>query len=101
MSPVYTVRVEYTLEAPPRVKVLEPPLDPGHRERLPHVYSGDRLCLYDPRSGDWNRDMFLSDTILPWAAEWLFHYEVWKATGRWVGGGDVYAPPDSDLRRVE
>lgn len=101
VSPVYTVEVEYNLQLAPVVRVLDPPLDPGHRERLPHVYSGDRLCLYNPLSGDWNRGMLLADTILPWAAEWLFHYEVWKVTDQWVGGGDVYAPPDSDLRRVE
>jgi len=32
--------------------------------------------------------MFLADTILPWAAEWLAHYEIWFATGTWYGGGE-------------
>jgi hypothetical protein len=83
------------MDARPFVWVLDPPLDAGHRERLPHVYSEDRLCLYTP--GEWNGSMFIATTIIPWAAEWLFHYEVWKATDRWTGGGHVYAPPDDDL----
>ncbi len=32
--------------------------------------------------------MTLADTILPWASLWLFYYEVWLATGEWVGGGE-------------
>jgi hypothetical protein len=26
-------------------------------------------------------------TIIPWAAQWLVCYEIWHATGQWVGGG--------------
>ncbi|AOY73993.1 hypothetical protein ARZXY2_4494 (plasmid) [Arthrobacter sp. ZXY-2] len=29
--------------------------------------------------------MLLVDTTLPWASEWLLHYEVWKGTGIWFG----------------
>ena len=25
--------------------------------------------------------------LVGWAAEWLFFYEVWLATGMWLGGG--------------
>jgi hypothetical protein len=97
VSPGYLVSIEYDPSWFPKVYVVNPPLDPGHRERLPHVYSEDRLCLYTP--GQWDSSMLLADTILPWAAEWLFHYEVWKVTDHWVGGGDVYAPRDEDRLR--
>ena len=30
--------------------------------------------------------MFIADSTLAWAAEWLFNYEVWKATGEWSPG---------------
>lgn len=93
VSPDYTVSLAYTLNKSPTVHVLDPQLDPGHRERLPHVYSEDRLCLYTP-GRDWNRSMSLAETIVPWAAEWLFNYELWRATGDWTGGGHRYAPPD-------
>lgn len=29
----------------------------------------------------------ISRTLVPWAAEWLLHYEVWTITGKWHGGG--------------
>jgi hypothetical protein len=69
VSPSYTVSVEYDPSWWPKVHVLDPPLDPGHRTRLPHVYSADRLCLYTPGVGEWNSSMLLADTILPWTAE--------------------------------
>ena len=50
VSPVYTVRLRYD-GSYPRVHVLDPKLDPGHQSRLPHVYSGNELCLYTP--GEW------------------------------------------------
>jgi len=90
LSPAYTVSLVYKLGDPPRLHVLEPALDPGHRLELPHVYDNDRLCLYTP--GEWNGTMQLATTILPWTAEWLFHYEVWRTTERWVGGGNPYTP---------
>lgn len=93
LSPSYIVSLIYKLGDPPRVDVLEPLLDPGHRVALPHVYDSDRLCLYTP--GEWNPTMWVSRTILPWTSEWLFHYEVWRTTDRWVGGGHVYAPRDA------
>lgn len=32
--------------------------------------------------------MYVCDTIVPWTAEWLLNYELWLATGEWVGGGE-------------
>lgn len=95
VSPVYTVRLRYN-GSYPRVHVLEPKPDPGHQRRLPHVYSGNELCLYTP--GEWKRSMPLATTVIPWIAEWLLHYELWLATDGWSGGGHVYAPPDGDRR---
>jgi hypothetical protein len=31
--------------------------------------------------------MPLAKTIIPWIYDWLFHYEIWLATGDWTGGG--------------
>jgi hypothetical protein len=92
LSPSYTVSLTYKTGSPPKVHIRNPILDPGLREALPHVYEGDRLCLYTP--GEWDESMWLSETIIPWTAEWLFHYEIWRATGRWEGGGHAYAESD-------
>ena len=85
-SQTYMVRLQYRPWCRPRITVMEPELrlHPGTHS-LPHVYSGDELCLYYP--GEWNHDMLLATTILPWTAEWLMHYELWLITGHWTGGG--------------
>src|ERR1017187_5583059 len=31
--------------------------------------------------------MLIGDSIIPWAAEWLAHYELWKWSGQWYGDG--------------
>lgn len=61
------------------------------RNDFPHHFEIDkdkhwvRLCLY--YAGDWYSTMSISDTIIPWTVEWLFHYEIWLTTGVWNGGG--------------
>ena len=31
--------------------------------------------------------MLIADTIVHWAIEWLYYYENWAYTGKWLGGG--------------
>lgn len=84
------------LRATIEVRVLDPELrtrPDAPEEPIPHLYrdSDDRssLCLYDPGvesvTSEWQPWMPLAATIVPWAAEWLGHYEFWLATGRWHG----------------
>lgn len=85
-SRVYTVRIRQQSGEHPHVTVVDPPLDLHEGEpKLPHVYPGDELCLYYP--SQWRSDLLLAVTVLPWTAEWLLHYEIWLATGKWTGGG--------------
>ncbi|MFG1635413.1 hypothetical protein ACGFKX_11315 [Pseudonocardia alni] len=49
------------------------------------MYSADEPCLY--YGDEWNDTKLLASTILPWASEWLQFYELWHATGVWLGGG--------------
>jgi hypothetical protein len=82
----YLVRIRYDGVSRPQVNVLDPPLViPEGKTGLPHVYPHRELCLYYP--GEWNGRMLIGDTIIPWASEWLFFYELWLATGEWHGGG--------------
>ncbi len=74
-SAEYWVKLVYTLKRPPKVWVLRPELHPDAR-RL-HRYSDGSLCLYHPLDDNWRSDLFLADTIVPWAAEWLYCYECW------------------------
>jgi hypothetical protein len=87
LSERYRVRIEYSGQARPMVNVISPKLVvPDGKVRLPHVFPGARdLCLH--YSGEWNPGMSIAATIVPWASEWLLHYEIWCVTGTWAGGG--------------
>ncbi|SRR6266567_2771924 len=86
LSRDYTVEINYMRDRYPAVRVLAPKLKPTDARFLPHTYDDGTLCLYNV--GQWNGAMLIVDTIVPWAAEWLLHYEIWLATGEWLGDGD-------------
>jgi hypothetical protein len=78
------------------IRLLDPviSLDPrGTGDLPPHIYyrpetkSGWSLCLYDPRTREWEGEMPIATKIIPWACEWLFYYEHWLIDGVWAGGG--------------
>lgn len=85
--------LEY-LAQPPRVFLLSPA--PERRPAapdtpIPHLYRQPlpeqpaHLCLYHPSSAEWKWSDWIGETILPWAAEWLAFYEMWRITGSWEG----------------
>jgi len=88
----YTVEIDYKRGHYPKVRVLAPELKADDAGFLPHTYNDLSLCLHD--AGQWDESMLIVDTIVPWAAEWLLHYEVWLATNEWFGdhGDDVLRP---------
>ena len=91
LSRTYEIEVEYNDKRAPVVKVLSPVLDRPPTQELPHTYEEDALCLYFP--GEWNTSNLITFTIIPWAVEWLLHYEIWLATdGTWCGGGHETGP---------
>jgi hypothetical protein len=109
LSASYTIELTYARQRFPRVRVLDELEVRAGEKSLPHVYSDGSLCLH--KDDEWSLQMFLADTILPWAAEWPAHYEIWFATGTWYGGGEwpprrvdaADAPPaglEGDARRA-
>ncbi len=51
-----------------------------------HIYPQGHLCLYHPDETPWKDTHHISDTILPWAAEWLVFYELYQINGGiWLG----------------
>lgn len=84
----YLLRLDYTLKKCPKIWVTNPPLESRDDQKPPHLYPGDRLCLFHPSYGEWSSDKFIADTIIPWASLWLYYYEMWLATGIWYGGGE-------------
>lgn len=86
LSATYEVVVKYQEKGSPRVFVENPKLVAPEGKKLPHIYQEGNLCLYYSRD-EWNGNKLIAETILPWALEWLIHYEIWRATGEWHGGG--------------
>ena len=89
LSRIYTVQITYTTKRYPATRILDPQLEATQTGFLPHTYSDKTLCLHD--AGQWADHMLIVDTIVPWTAEWLLHYEVWLATGEWLGDHDPAA----------
>ncbi|MGG0657252.1 hypothetical protein [Rummeliibacillus pycnus] len=89
LSKNYTVRIAYSLNMiQPQVTVLSPKLVKRGEESIPHVYPGNKLCLFRPKRKEWTKEMLISETIVPWASLWLYYYELWHTTGEWLGGGE-------------
>ena len=85
----------------PRVQVIKPTLQrhPNYEQGpTPHVYRNPDdtalpyLCLFNPTGDEWEPGDLIAETILFWAARWLFFYEGWLATKRWRGGGGHLVP---------
>lgn len=57
---------------------------------IPHIYDSNEanhkvmLCL---SYKDWQPSQAYTDTFIPWAMEWILHFEAWLFTGEWTGGG--------------
>ncbi len=84
----YEVKIEYKLGQRPRITVLSPKLRKrDDQSRIPHVYPGEHPCVYFPRNGEWHPGKLIGNTIIPWLSTWLYYYEVWLVTGKWLGGG--------------
>jgi hypothetical protein len=84
-SRTYALEIVYRLGRRPRVFVTAPTLERLPEADVPHRHADDSLCLHLP--DEWDSTMSIADTIVPWAALWLYHYELWHATGEWQGGG--------------
>ena len=105
----YQVQVQWEWQnrlAVPLVFILEPKLRPREFEDfldLPHLrFNSEKpedsaLCLHDPETGEWNNTMLIADTTVPWASEWLHHYEIWHLYGEWRGAN---APGPISIREM-
>jgi hypothetical protein len=97
LSRIYRCQLTLTVARPPVLLVLDPnPTALSGARPVPHIYPhkgpGTKLCLWLPRAHEWSAHMKLSETYLPWAAEWLDYFEEWLATDVWAGGGEHPQP---------
>lgn len=95
-SASYEVVISHNLRDSPLVYVARPHLTLVSGKGLPHVFMLNTLCLHT-YSRSWIAAKLLADTLVPWAVEWLFFYEIWLATGGiWLGEGE-HPTPLSDV----
>lgn len=97
----YKLKLNYQIGKPPKMFVLSPSLvELSGGKKVPHLYCQEtqHLCLYRPRMGLWTPEMFISETIVPWALAWLVYYEMWLATDHWHGRAFGHAGDDPVLR---
>ena len=88
-SESYNFILKYTLDKNPKVRIVSPNLKRNSKgEEIPHMYAQKHLCLYRPKYKEFKNSDFLSETIIPWIALWLYYYEQWHITGKWLGGGE-------------
>lgn len=86
ISPEYDIHIVYKPNEMPKVHVLSPKLQiRPEKTSLPHIYSEDNLCLYY-KDYDKRQDL-LAETIIVWITWWLYYYEIWYQTGKWVAKG--------------
>ncbi len=86
LSRTYTVEIAYEIPGRPEIRVVSPALEtrPGC-DRLPHVFSEGQLCVH--QAHEWRGDQVVARSVVPWVSAWLYFYEVWHATGLWLGEG--------------
>lgn len=94
-SPEYRLVIRYRAGKPPQVNVTKPHLHPD----APHRYEDGSLCLYWPKEWPWSDEQIIAKTILPWIALWLFYYELWLDTRKWVGPQAPHQPPRRPLTK--
>ena len=87
-SPVYDVRIVHEPNVTPQVFVDRPVL----RRDARHRYPDGSLCLYWPNEWRWSPRESLAVTTIPWAALWLYYYELWCLTGEWLGPSSPHGP---------
>ena len=92
VSPFYKIKLKYRHGDDPTVWVVDPAIP---YESAIHMYATDNsLCLFDWREQPWKESYHLHDTIIPWTAEWLLYYEIYKITGKWLGRAASHDVPD-------
>lgn len=88
-SDIYTVKITYKIsDVSPKVWLLSPDIQKCDGKYPHHVYGKDKhghyqLCVYHPNRKEWNQQLFIAESFIPWIYTWLNTYEFWLITGEW------------------
>lgn len=92
----YRIRITYSYMDRPAVHLLNVNFSD---KRPPHIFKtkGDALCLYHREGlGAWKYHESLV-TLLPMISHWLWCYEVWLSTGKWIGDEYPHDPKEEKV----
>lgn len=92
----YQVKVIYAKWFAPKVYVIEPVLP----KTTKHLYKNGSLCLYKPTNWRWQNNMQFDEDLFPTICTWLYHYEVWRDTGNWLGEEAEHDPSPELLHNL-
>ena len=84
-SKTYLISITFSLQRRVKVRVVEPVLQSLPGKKIPHRFRDGSLCLNLPE--EWNSSMPVAEILIPWISDWIYYYEIWLATGDWIGGG--------------
>ena len=87
-SSTYKVKLICQQGRSPMVILLSPLLEQKDGRYPHHIYkiykSGQaKLCVYYPGNNEWDNNMSIATTFIPWISTWLNAYEYWLITGEW------------------
>ena len=98
-SDCYKVKISYRYGYRPQAILLSPPLQQYNGEYPHHIYSRNpdgtaSLCVFHPDKDEWNSNVPIATSFIPWVSTWLNTYEYWMITGEWhydeaIINGDV------------
>lgn len=91
LSLQYLIELEYSWSGIPRVYVSKGELlGLESSDAVPHQYPNrtteSRICVCLNRL-PWDSSTVIAKTLIPWAVEWIAHFEVWLVSGEWTGSG--------------
>lgn len=87
-SDTYKVEISYKYGFYPKAKLISHKLEKRDGKYPHHIYGMDKngnayLCVFHQDSNEWNNNMLISESFIPWVSTWLNTYEFWQITGEW------------------
>jgi hypothetical protein len=86
-SRAYDIEIVYKAFTRPIIRVSLIGMEIPVQKNEIHMYDDhdSSLCLFDNEKKEWKPNMALAKSIVPWTCEWLYFYEIWLITRRWLG----------------
>lgn len=93
----YRIQIKLPAGMIPHVRILNPEIAPSTRI---HMYTSGDLCLYKPNEQPWKVSDYIHKKIVPWIAEWLVYYELFKITGQWLGPEATHDSGPKEVQKI-